>query len=721
MGEDNKNDTALNLDICTQIDLYDFVFGSKDGPYWLQKLNSLISWEGGIAFFIVSWLLICPLYLFLVRIFLKIRNHFFPEKNYGVSEELPASGKRHTFNLFDWLFLDLDENSFGRNETTYLKWLADVIKILAVAMILSIALTIMNFHGNKLDEMPKTLRSTGLNNIGVNGTHSVVIFALLLLIVFKIKVNGHEPRTQPPTDFQLRYGRNFTNRRCLLMFTRINPATYSRENFIHYLTEELQLEGIIIESLSEVNRLDKIDSTEKRLKFTENVLELSRKTFDDKVDATLFTNFMIHTRRWWSPVRWWNMLTRKPVTVNVFTHFENERTKLLSYLESLQANPEFAGAAFVLFDNEDNAQIAKRTLNSTGDFCCFKKFVVQDAPQDSDINWSELKYHQKFQFYRTIKRIIFCQPIVYFVSICCVVAPGIIARKLQLDEIGLDSTSIFFKRYMLPTIVTYVTPIITSLVTRFCERRKGYVTQSEFYAGVLQSGCYLEMTMYILRVIAIKPLPLLLHKHILQDLQLKCLFFPAHGTGVTVAIVTNTALNILNTHGYLDYLWKYPYYKFFKFASQVEFEVWKQTRVGDFDFPSRYAEVVNNFVLTILFLPVFPVIGVVTPLCFVARYISDRIALTSGSFPISNVECSLLHKKAVDIILICLSGAPLALIAYRSLQMKAGMNFIYAGILTPLILLVIYWIVLLYTYFYDAIAKWFHRRLLKRRRQLEIA
>jgi hypothetical protein len=46
-------------------------------------------------------------------------------------------------------------------------------------MALGIFLIVMHMHGDKFGESPhKTLRSTGLNNVGVNGTHGAFCFTI---------------------------------------------------------------------------------------------------------------------------------------------------------------------------------------------------------------------------------------------------------------------------------------------------------------------------------------------------------------------------------------------------------------------------------------------------------------------------------------------------------------------------------------------------------------
>jgi hypothetical protein len=110
-------------------------------------------------------------------------------------------------------------------------------------MALGIFLIVMHLHGDKLEESPhKTLRSTGLYNIGVNGIHGAFCFAILVSLVWLMKQHGQERSIRSLASHAVNSSSNVCNREWL-MISGLGENTTS-DSLFEYLKSQFHLKGI---------------------------------------------------------------------------------------------------------------------------------------------------------------------------------------------------------------------------------------------------------------------------------------------------------------------------------------------------------------------------------------------------------------------------------------------------------------------------------------------
>ncbi|EFX64316.1 hypothetical protein DAPPUDRAFT_334320 [Daphnia pulex] len=136
-------------------------------------------------------------------------------------------------------------------------------------------------------------------------------------------------------------------------------------------------------------------------------------------------------------------------------------------------------------------------------------------------------------------------------------APVALARWLHLYGEDADQGSIFWKRFVLPTVVSFFTTKLTDWVTGQDQHRR-HLTATQSCLSSLRSICYLNIILYLIRMLVMKPLPLLLAGQLhSEDFRLACLFFPVHGGFVACCIIVNTASGILTNHLRFDFIFSY--------------------------------------------------------------------------------------------------------------------------------------------------------------------
>nr|CAH0102450.1 unnamed protein product [Daphnia galeata] len=159
----------INTTTCSQPDAYDI--SVEIG--WFEEW---IVWEGGIAFNVIYWASnvnhsFAGLY---------ILRWFFNWKFLSAP-------------WIDWLTLKIDEEAVGKDGAIFLWYQLRLIQVDVLRMALGIVLIVMHFYGDKLGESPnKTLRSTGLYNIGINGAHGVFCAAILITLAWLMKQHGQD-------------------------------------------------------------------------------------------------------------------------------------------------------------------------------------------------------------------------------------------------------------------------------------------------------------------------------------------------------------------------------------------------------------------------------------------------------------------------------------------------------------------------------------------------
>ncbi len=172
MDDQIKNCSGPEVEVdtsnCTNTDAYDV---SID----IGWFNEWVVWEGGIAFNCVYWSLILILFFTLLYLFRqKFKWRLLIERLDGLEDPLPQL-KRSGSSWIDWLTLKIDEEAVGKDGATFLWFQFRLIQVQILMTVLGIVLIVMHYNGDKLGEWPsKTLRSTGLYNIGVNGAHGVI-------------------------------------------------------------------------------------------------------------------------------------------------------------------------------------------------------------------------------------------------------------------------------------------------------------------------------------------------------------------------------------------------------------------------------------------------------------------------------------------------------------------------------------------------------------------
>ncbi|XP_059351351.1 ankyrin-1-like [Daphnia carinata] len=227
---------------------------------------------GGIAFNTVYWLLIL-LISFIILYLLRWKPNYrlLTERLDGL-EDLPPPVKRasHWVHLLNF---SIDEEAIGTDGTTFLWFQYRLIQIEFLRMALGIVLIIMHFHSDKLGEWPnKTLRSTGLYNSGVNGTHGVICSAILTVLIWLMRKQGQHRCIRSLASHDGNSNSSICNRRWL-MITGL-PLTTTVDSLLEYLMctfESSFSKGINREKIVMAHDLSQLLPVIDRLDFIRNV------------------------------------------------------------------------------------------------------------------------------------------------------------------------------------------------------------------------------------------------------------------------------------------------------------------------------------------------------------------------------------------------------------------------------------------------------------------
>lgn len=688
----------IDTSSCIQPDAYDI---SVDIG-WFEEW---VVWEGGIAFNAVYWFIILIFSFAGLHIIRRIFKWKFLSARF-VGEHPSTTNVNRTISWADWLSLKIDEEAVGKDGATFLWFQYRLIQVEVLRMALGIFLIVMHFYGDKIGESPnKTLRSTGLYNVGVNGIHGVFCSAILITLAWLMKQHGQDRSIRSLASHAVNSFSSICNRKWL-MISGLGENTTS-DSLFDYLKSQFDLKGIersgivlafnISKLLPVVDQLNGVRNIQRHLSKPETI-----------------------QRRWWE---FWNSSQWEIVDtvmygpewikpgddgksnkeIDATTHYNRKEEILSAKIETIKNNLEFIGAVFIRFDSQADAKAAKIAIRKYQTQLFWKRGIMEEdqdfrpsqwtvryAPPGSDIDWIHLKKPRPaWKTWALLLRL----AVTYTIYVLLMSAPGAMVRWLHLYGEGADQGSIFWKRFVLPTIVSFFTTKLTDWVTGQDQQRR-HLTVTQLCLSSLRSICYLNIILYLIRMLAMKPLPLLLAGKLhSEDFRLDCLFFPVHGSFVACCIIVNTASGILTNHLRFDFIFSYIA-KWFTCRSEAELTSFKKSYRIDYDFAANYAELICNFALTSFFIMIFPVISLVSCVFSILRFFSDRTIMTD-MYAISQAGHNL-HRESINMALRFAVASPLALLIYRRIQLGPTTRLLDPGIAAPLSLLILYVIYLLY-------------------------
>ena len=681
MDVKGKNCTEPELEVntsnCTNTDAYDVSIDIGWFDEW-------IVWEGGIAFNGVYWSLILIIFfalLYLLRE--KFKWRLLTERLDGL-EDPPPQVKQSSSSWIDWFKLEIDEETIGKDGATFLWFQYRLIQVEILRMVLGIVLIVMHFNGDKLGERPnKTLRSTGLYNIGINGAHGVICSAILITLAWLMKQHGQDRYVRSLASHDVNSFSTICNRRWLVISGI--PLTTSLDSLLEYLMCSFDAKGIRQEHIVMAHDVSKLLPVQDQLNFIRNVKQ--KLTGKDMIES-----------RFWDCRSWFKK-------VGAVTYYNNKEETLTMKKDKIISQMKFNGTVFIRFDSPAEAKATKTAIrryqsnllwkcdNSDNKHQQFRpsEWEVRYAPLGSDINWMHLT-NSCPNFCKTILvwlRLL----VIYSIYIILMAAPATIINWLHFY--GDGQGSVFWKRFILPTMVSLFTTKLTNWVTGQDQHRR-HLTVTKSSLASFRSICFLEILLYLIRMMARKPLPLLLAGEFnSDDLRLECVFFPVHGSFVACCIIVNTAGGILMNHLRFDFLWSYMK-KWFTFRSEEERKTFIVSYRIDYDFASNYAELITNFALTSFFIMIFPVISLVSCVFAILRFFSDRAALTR-IYPVSYIGHNL-HSESINMAMRFAFASPLALLIYRRIQLGRSVKLLDPGIVAPACLLILYGTYLVYAH-----------------------
>jgi RNA recognition motif-containing protein len=480
------------------------------------------------------------------------------------------------------------------------------------------------------------------------------------------------------------------------------PLTTTADSLFDYLKGRFESKGISREEIKLAYDLTKLQPVLDELKFLREVKQTLATSGPEVIQNRLMDFFYsdglteaVESGRVLHPS---SLITSKYDNVDAMKFYSEREAILLARKDEMLSNRKFTGTAFVRFNSPVDAKATKKELRKLQQSARFwndvvenqefrpSKWSVEYAPPGSQINWSQLKDPR--QLWKTLV-VLLILAATYFLYIVLLAAPGYIVELLHLVGHGSDHFSVSWNVFILPTLASFFTSKLTELVTNIdMYRHHQFVSSIEL--GRFRSICNLSAILYLIRMMATKPLAeLFIGRFTYGDISWACLFFPEHGSFITCAIIVNTASGILMNHVRLEFLTSYLL-KWFTFRSNAEQITWRRNYRLEFDFAANYAELTSNFGLTMLIFIMFPVIGVVSWVCGICRFLSDRAALME-MYAISNTSPEL-HREPIDQV-ICLSiFSPLALLGYRIIQMgsKSVAHLVEESFLAPLCVAILY-------------------------------
>ncbi|KAI9561459.1 hypothetical protein GHT06_012417 [Daphnia sinensis] len=679
----------VNTSNCSQPDAYDI-------SIQIGWFNEWIVWEGGIAFHAAYWSVIL-LISFALLYFLKWKFKWWCLcKRFDGTTHPPTHVK---MSWADWLSLSIDEEAVGKDGATFLWFQYRLIQVDVLRIALGIILIIMHYYGDKLGERPyKTVRSTDCTTSA----------AILTMLAWLMRQHGQNRCIRSLASHQVIS--SVCNRKWL-MITGI-PLTTTIDSLLDYMKKSFDLKGICREDIVMAKDVSQLLPVVNQIHLIRNIKQhlngpaFIRRRFwkfwdchstDDTVDTVMHgPEFKQHLPE---------DEMSSDQEIDAATYYNLKEEALLVKKESLLNNLEFTGTVFIHFDSPAEAKVVKKTLTRRTSKWFWNRnseedpefqpsqWTVRYPPPSADINWSDFKKPRPI--WRTLA-LYLRLALTYSIYIILMAAPASVIRWLHLEGHGLDESSIYWKRFVLPTIVSFFTTELTDWVTGQDQQRR-HLTVTAMCLASLRSICYLNVILYFIRMLAMKPLPVLLAgKFYSEDFRLECLFFPVHGSFVACCIIVNTASGILMNHLRIDCVLSYLK-NWLKFRSDAEQTAFKDSYRMNFDFASRYAELTSNFALTSFFMMIFPVISLVS-FCFsILRFLGDRTALTE-IYSVSHTGHDL-HKESINMVLRFAIASPLALIVYRRIQLGPTVQFLDPGVVAPLSLLILYVMYLLYAHF----------------------
>ena len=712
----------INTTTCSQPDAYDI--SVEIG--WFEEW---IVWEGGIAFNVIYWLLMLIISfagLYILRRFFNWK--FLSARFVGEDDPSTISVKRNG-SWIDWLTLKIDEEAVGKDGATFLWYQLRLIQVDVLRMALGIVLIVMHFYGEKLGESPnKTLRSTGLYNIGINGAHGVFCAAILITLAWLMKQHGQDRSIRSLASHSVNSFSNICNRKCL-MISGFTGDNIDIDSLLDYLKSRFDIKGIrrdgivpafdISKLLPIVDQLNDVRNIKRHLSPSKSAELIKRRwwAFWENSQSSEMGDTVMHGPEWIQP----GVDADDKKEIDVATYYDKQEKNLLAKREAIANNLELSGTVFVRFDSPADARAAKMALrryqiewfwkrgNQEDQYFRPSQWTVHYAPPGSEVNWMHLKKPRPA--WKTLA-LWLRLAVTYSMYVILMAAPGSIVRWLHLyEESENDGGSIFWKRFVLPTIVSFFTTKLTDWVTGQDQQRR-HLTVSQLCLSSLRSICYLNVVLYLIRMLAMKPLPLLLAgKFHSDDFRLECLFFPVHGSFVACCIIVNTMSAILMNHLRMDFIFSYIS-KWFTSRSEAEVTNFKKTYRIEYDFAANYAELTCNFALTSFFIMIFPVISLVSFVFSILRFLSDRATMTD-MYAISQTGHNL-HQEPINMALSFAVASPLALLIYRRIQLGPTTQLLDPGIVAPLSLLILYILFLLYARVkLDGFLPGWFRRLLK--------
>ncbi|XP_046460925.1 CSC1-like protein 2 [Daphnia pulex] len=611
-------------------------------------------------------------------------------------EDPPPQLKRSDSSWIDWLTLKIDEEAVGKDGATFLWFQFRLIQVQILMTVLGIVLIVMHHNGDKLGEWPsKTLQSTGLYNIGVNGAHGVICSAILITLAWLMRQHGQDRGVRSLASHDVNSFSTVCNRRWL-MISGI-PLTTTADSLLEYLICNLDAKGIHQEQIVMAKDVSKLIPVQNQLNFIRNI----KQNLNGRV---------LMGRRFWDLKSW-----LKPA-IGAVSYYNNKEETLSVKKDEIINQLKFTGTVFIRFDSPVEAKATKFAIRRHQSNWLWKceetnqnrqfrpsEWVVRYAPPGSDINWMHLK-NPRPPFWKTL--LVWLRVLaIYSIYIFLMAAPATIVHWLHLDG---QERSIFWKRFALPTLVSLFTTKLTNWVTGQ-DRLRHHLSLTKASLASFRSICFLEILLYMIRMMARKPLPLLLAGEFnSDDIRLACVFFPVHGSFLACCIIVNTAGGILMNHLRFDFLWSYTK-KWFSFRSEEEKSTYIIAYRIDYDFASNYAELITNFALTSFFIVIFPVISLVSFTFSILRFISDRSALTR-IYPVGRIGHNL-HQESINMAMRFAIASPLALLIYRRIQLGHGVKLLDPGIVAPSCLLILYATYLLYAHVksYGVLPTWFCR------------
>jgi hypothetical protein len=644
--------STVDTSECNQQDAYDIKIQIDLG--WF---NSWLVWEGGIAFNIVYWFIL----LTVVFAVLHLLRHKFSSWRF-LRERFDGSGEpspdTKPLSWTDWLTLTIDEKAIGKEGATYLWFQYRLIQVYSWMMVFSVALITIHRYGNKLEELGNVLNSTSLNNIGLNGVHSILSFAMVATLAWLMTRHGNDRRIRTIASPDLPNTAKVCNRQWLkISGLRLNLTA---DSLCEYLKKKFNVQGVHREGIIFANDLTKLWPIVNQLKTVRDIKQqlVSSNTGPDLIQ-----------RRFWD----------KPNEDEDSTaYYSRKENTLLAEKDAVIRNLKFLGTAFIRFDDPAEAKATKMAIVNHQSKWFFNLFTTpeiedsdfrllhwdaQYAPPGAHINWQQLEGQQPLWKKLSIWLMLL---IAYSSYIIVMAAPGYIFRSLYLVGEGSNPASLTWKIFILPNIVSFLTTELTDWVTNL-DRYRHHLCLASINSGKLRSIFYLSTILYLVRMMAVQPLPLLFAGEFnSQGFRLECFFLPDHGSFIACSIIVGTASRILIDQTRFEFLWNYLK-KIFTFRSQAERTQWRKSYRLEYDFASHYAELTSNFVLTCLIIIIFPVIGIVSWICSILIFLSDRSTMMKiyAVSPASPV----LHKEPVNIVLRFSILSPLSLLVYRIIQL----------------------------------------------------